>query len=306
MAEGASGDGAAHRSSVAALVDAYLWAAQAEARLAPASLDAYGRDLAAMVGFLEARGKSEPAQVEALDLSAWLLSQAAAGQSPRSVARRRAAARQLWAFAVEEGLVAESPAEDLGAPRAPRRLPRTLSEADVDALLAAPDRETALGLRDAAMIELLYASGLRVSELVALPRRAIHDGYVVVTGKGNKQRVVPFGDAAGATLRAWLQAGFGAPVTGDWAFPSERGGPMTRQNFWERLGRLARGAGIRARVTPHVLRHAFATHLVTHGADLRAVQAMLGHADISTTEIYTHVARERLRQAHAAAHPRGV
>jgi integrase/recombinase XerD len=298
-------DPSPRRSDIAALVDHFLWAARAEGRLAPASLDAYGRDLAAMAGFLEARGKSVPAAVDTLDLSAWLLSLAQAGQSPRSVQRRRAAARQLWAFAVEEGVLAESPAEGLGAPRSPRRLPRTLSEADVEALLAAPDRSTPLGLRDAAMIELLYASGLRVSELVTLPRRAIHDGYVVVTGKGNKQRVVPFGDAAGATLGAWLKAGFGGPVSGDWAFPSERGGPMTRQNFWERLGAWARGAGIRARVTPHVLRHAFATHLVTHGADLRAVQAMLGHADISTTEIYTHVARERLRQAHAASHPRG-
>ena len=210
--------------------------------------------------------------------------------------------RQLFKFLVDEGLLETSPAELISAPRTPRRLPGTLNESEVTAILAAPDRSQPLGLRDAAMIELLYATGLRVSELVGLRSDQWHDGWIIVTGKGGKDRLVPYGDQAKAAVERYLRA---RNKPSAHLFLSVRGTPMTRQNFWARLKAHVRTAGVRRNVSPHTLRHAFATHLLENGADLRAVQAMLGHADISTTEIYTHVARERLRALHETHHPRG-
>lgn len=285
-----------------AALDHYLWMCRVERNLTENTLQAYGRDLSDLVAFLGRRGVESPQGVDAALLADWMVALANRGLKPRTVARYRVSARQFFRFLLDEHILAENPASRLGAPRVGRRLPATLSEPQVEALLAAPDRDTPLGRRDGAMIELLYATGMRVTELVTLRRAALHDGWLVVRGKGGKDRLVPFGDAAGRAVDAYLgRRADDAP----WVFLSSRGGPMTRQNFWDRLRRYAALAGIRGKVSPHVLRHAFATHLVQHGADLRAVQAMLGHADLSTTEIYTHVAQERLRQVHGAHHPRG-
>lgn len=284
-------------------VDGFLASCRVERGLADNTLEAYHRDLLDLRAFLHRRGRSRPDQVQPEDLAAWMVALADRGLAASSRARHRVAARRLFRFLLDEGLVPTDPTTLLEAPRRRRHLPAVLSEAQVEALLAAPPRESWAGCRDRAMLELLYATGLRVSELVKLPRSARHDGYLVVRGKGGKERLVPYGDRAAAALDAW-QDRRGDPDS-PWAFVNNRGRPMTRQNFWERLRRYALQAGVRGKVSPHVLRHAFATHLLAHGADLRAVQAMLGHADISTTEIYTHVANERLRQLHAMHHPRG-
>ena len=218
--------------------------------------------------------------------------------------------RRFFRWALRERLVDADPTLRLLAARQPLRVPKTLSEAQVEALLAAPDVDTPLGLRDRTMVELMYASGLRVSELVGLKtvQLGLAEGALRVTGKGAKERLVPFGAEAQAWLQRYLAEGRAAILRGqasDALFVTARGGAMTRQMFWTLVKRHAREAGITAPLSPHTLRHAFATHLLNHGADLRAVQMLLGHADISTTTIYTHVARERLRQLHAAHHPRG-
>jgi len=283
-------------------VDGFLSWCRAERGLAENTMDAYSRDLQRLRVFLHSRGVGTAAAVSQQDLSAWLLDLHEAGLSATSIARHRVAMRQLFRFLVDEGILKANPSELIRAPRAPRKLPGTLNQDEVAALLAAPDRTSVMGLRDAAMLELLYATGLRVSELVSLRREHWRDGWLVVTGKGGKERLVPYGDQAGATVAAYLRTRHDLEPG---IFLSNRGKPMTRQNFWTRLKRYVRAAGIQRNVSPHTLRHAFATHLLAHGADLRAVQAMLGHADISTTEIYTHVARERLRALHEAHHPRG-
>jgi integrase/recombinase XerD len=213
-------------------------------------------------------------------------------------------------WALRERRVAADPTLRLLTARQPLRVPKSLSEAQVEALLAAPDVDTALGLRDRTMLELMYASGLRVSELVTLKtvHLGLNEGVLRVLGKGSKERLVPFGEEAHAWLRRWLAEGrpqvLGRAVD-DALFVTVRGAGMTRQMFWNLVKRYAVLAGITAPLSPHTLRHAFATHLLNHGADLRAVQLLLGHADIGTTTIYTHVARERLRQLHARHHPRG-
>ncbi len=290
-------------------VDGFLDWCRVERGLARNTLEAYARDLQGLRTFLAEHGIGDPDRVSRADLSDWMLWLANQGLSPRSVARHRVAARQLFRYLLEEGLIAENPTDLLDGPRSRRELPETLSEAQVERLLSAPDRATPLGLRDAAMLELLYATGLRVSELVSLRLSAVHDGWLVVRGKGSKERIVPYGDQAGVVLGQYLRSreelGSVAVRAADpWVFPARAGRPMTRQNFWERITLHARTAGL-PHVYPHRLRHAFATHLLAHGADLRALQMMLGHADISTTEIYTHVATERLKRMHEAAHPRG-
>jgi integrase/recombinase XerD len=224
--------------------------------------------------------------------------------------RRLTVFKRFFRWALREHLCTADPTLKLLAARQPLRVPKTLSEAQVEALLAAPDPETPLGLRDRTMLELMYASGLRVSELVGL--KSVHvglnEGALRVTGKGAKERMVPFGQEAHDWLRRYLADARAVILHGqvsDALFVTARGGPMTRQMFWILIKRHARQAGIQVPLSPHTLRHAFATHLLNHGADLRAVQMLLGHADISTTTIYTHVARERLRQLHARHHPRG-
>ncbi len=281
-------------------IDAFLAWCRAEQAFSPNTVDAYRRDLRDLQTFV--LPEDDPAALERSHLEAWIQARHEEGLSRATLARRRASAGSFFRFLVEDHVLEGNPTENWKV-RGPRRnLPDTISERQVEALLAAPDLGSAIGRRDAAMLELLYATGLRVSELVSLPREALHDGWIVVSGKGGKERIVPVGDAAMAAIARWL-----ADLDADtpWVFPSNRGRPMSRQNMWLRIRHYAQLADIAGKLSPHVLRHAFATHLVAHGADLRAVQAMLGHASISTTEIYTHVARERLRSIHGETHPRG-
>ena len=227
-----------------------------------------------------------------------------------SQARFITVCRRYYGWLLRERIRADDPATQLEMPRLGRRLPKTLAMREVEALLAAPDTGQTLGLRDRAMLELLYASGLRVSELIHLRRDEINleHGVVRLIGKGNKERMVPTGELALDAMRDWLRRGrpeIANAESADWVFPSTQGGPMTRQNFWMLIKRYALQAGIRSPLSPHTLRHAFATHLLEHGADLRVVQTLLGHSDLSTTQIYTHVAKARLKELHARHHPRG-
>ena len=230
--------------------------------------------------------------------------------SPRSTARLTSALKRFFQFLVREKLIKADPSAHLESPKLTRGLPQSLSEADVDALLAAPDADTALGLRDSAMLETLYASGLRVTELVTLKvaQVSLEMGVVRVMGKGSKERLVPLGEAASDVIQRYVDSarvGILGGKKSDDMFVTQRGHAMTRQMFWHMIKRYAAKAGVNRPISPHTLRHAFATHLINHGADLRVVQLLLGHADITTTQIYTHVARERLKQIHALHHPRG-
>jgi integrase/recombinase XerD len=283
-----------------------------ERQLTPATLAAYGHDLASFAATLQRRGVKAAASVRNIDLLEHLAE--LAGQlSARSQARRLSALRQLFKYLKHERVVPTNPTEDIDMPRFGRRLPTFLTLVEVDALLAAPDRRTDRGARDGAMLELLYATGLRVSELVRLRLPAINfqAGYLVAYGKGRKERLVPIGEVALLSLRYYvdnvrarlLRPSAGAKVQ-DAAFLTRLGRSMTRQSFWKILGAYARAAGIRKNISPHQLRHSFATHLIERGADLRAVQAMLGHADIGTTEIYTHLSRGHLRSVYDRFHPR--
>jgi integrase/recombinase XerD len=283
-------------------IEGFLSWCRAERGLSENTLESYSRDLQRLRKFLSTRSVQTAQQVKQIDLSDWIVDLHNAGLAGTSIARHRVAMRQLFKFLLNEGLLQSNPSELIHAPKTARKLPSTLSEREVEAILTAPDRGTALGLRDAAMLELLYATGLRVTELVQLKRSQWHDGWLIVTGKGGKDRLVPYGDQAGRICNQYLQtrSDFEIPM-----FLSNRGAAMTRQNFWYRIKQYTRTAGVKRTVSPHTMRHAFATHLLCHGADLRAVQAMLGHSDISTTEIYTHVAKERLRHLHESHHPRG-
>ena len=240
-------------------------------------------------------------------LAAFIVSQQAAGKAPRSLARMSSSLRGFLAFLRMEGGGGAGPEAVVKPPRPPRILPRTLSEDQMEALLNAPDTATPLGVRDRAWLELIYASGLRVSELADLPALSVYldEGFLKVMGKGNKERLIPFGTSAERWIRAWLTLRPGFKPKGGELFVGQRGENLTRQHLWRLLKGYARSAGLRAEaISPHVLRHAFATHLLDHGADLRAVQAMLGHADISTTQIYTHVHQARLRALYDQMHPR--
>jgi len=244
------------------------------------------------------------------DLLRFIAKRSSAGASARSIARLLSALRRFFRYMVREGQVAVDPTEDIDAPRLGRPLPKSLTEADVESLLAAPDTRQPLGLRDRAMLETLYATGLRVSELVKLTVSEVNigAGLVRVFGKGRRERLVPLGEEALRWLQVYLDRGRPALLGGrssDAVFLTNRGTGMTRQAFWRNLGRYARVAGIKQALSPHTLRHAFATHLLNHGADLRVVQMLLGHASLSTTQIYTQVARERLKNLHAQHHPRG-
>jgi integrase/recombinase XerD len=297
-------------SDAAALIDAFCDQLWLQDGLAATSLASYRRDLTAFAAWLERRGLGL-LDVERAHCDAWLADQFAAKAKASSVARRLSALRRFYRLHVAQGTLGADPTLRVRAPKKPRRLPKHISEAQVEALLAAPDVKTPLGVRDRAMLETLYATGLRVSELTGLRRAQVaHDaGVVRVVGKGSKERLVPMGDEAVAWVSRYLrdvrpQLAGGAKR--DELFLTQRHAPLTRQAFWALVKRHAVRAGIpAASLSPHVLRHAFATHLLNHGADLRVVQLLLGHADITTTTIYTHVARERLKQLHAAHHPRG-
>jgi len=285
----------------------YLDHLTVERGLSRNTLDAYRRDLCRLVAGLGASKQPDGAQPE--DLARILGRLRAEGKSSRSVARWLVAVRGFFSYLVEEQVIAANPAARLDSPRSWRSLPKVLTFAEVEALLGAPGRDTPAGLRDTAMLEVIYATGLRVSELVGLRLRDLHldAGYVRCLGKGSKERVIPLGAEAGAVLHQYLAAGRPALLAGrrsDGLFVSRRGTQLTRQGFWKLLKAHGRKAGIRQEISPHTLRHSFATHLIENGADLRSVQAMLGHADISTTQIYTHVNRERLRRLYEDFHPR--
>ena len=230
--------------------------------------------------------------------------------SARTAARSASSMRRFYRFLVREKVIAGDPTSDIGAPTLPRSLPRSLSETEVERLLDAPRIESPLGLSDAAMLETLYATGLRVTELVKLRLSELNlaAGVVRIIGKGAKERLVPLGEAALGSLSRYLRHGrpeLAREERNDSVFLTRRGTAMTRQAFWQNIKRYAMQAGIKADVSPHTLRHAFATHLLNHGADLRSVQLLLGHSDLSTTQIYTHVAQARLKQLHRDHHPRG-
>lgn len=293
-----------------ALIDTFCDQLWLQDGLAASSLSSYRRDLTGWCAWLARRNVSALG-VGRADFDQWLADQFRAKAKATSVARRLSALRRFYRHQLERGAIAEDPTLRVRAPKRPRHLPKLLSEAEVETLLDAPDTKTQLGLRDRAMLETLYATGLRVSELTGLTLSQVaHDaGVVRVVGKGSKERLVPMGDEAVAWISRYLRdvrPALAGNSKRDEMFLTQRHAPLTRQAFWALVKRYAVRAGIpKASLSPHVLRHAFATHLLNHGADLRVVQLLLGHADITTTTIYTHVARERLKQLHAMHHPRG-
>jgi integrase/recombinase XerD len=293
----------------AAIIDRFLDQIWAERGLSRATLGSYGADLRGLANWLETRELTLE-QAGQADLLGYLGHRLGQGGKPRSAARLVSSLRQFYGWLSREQPGRVDPAADLSPPKLPRSLPKALSESEVEALLRAPDPDTALGLRDKAMLELLYASGLRVSELVGLPAAALSlaQGVVRIFGKGRKERLVPLGDEAQHWIERYL-AGARAELLGGRQsaalFVTRRGEGMTRQAFWSLIKRYALLSGVRATLSPHSLRHSFATHLLNHGADLRVVQLLLGHSDLSTTQIYTLVAREGLKRLHAQHHPRG-
>ncbi|MBS0315223.1 MAG: site-specific tyrosine recombinase XerD [Proteobacteria bacterium] len=279
--------------------------------LAPATLASYRQDLRRVFHWCAGHGVDALAMTRS-DVERYLATQFAEGARAASINRRLSSLRRFFRWLVETGASASNPCDLVDPPRSARRLPKTLSEAQVEALLAAPGAQHSHRERDAAMLETLYATGLRVSELVnlKLAQLSLDPGVVKILGKGSKERLVPLGETAIAALRRYLEGerrdALPAPRRSDAVFLTARGEPMSRQGFWYLIKRHARTAGIDpTALSPHTLRHAFATHLLNHGADLRVVQMLLGHSDITTTQIYTHVARERLKQLHQRHHPRG-
>ncbi len=286
-------------------IDAYLEHLQLERGLSKLTLEAYRRDLGFLVESID-KGQTD---LSSDDLRACVARAVEVGLAPRSRARLLSAVRGLCKFRVREGFSSVDPSEQVDRPKIAPKLPRYLSEAEVEKLLSAPDTGEPRGVRDLAMLHMLYATGLRVSELVNVEavNLRLDDGYVIVFGKRGKERPVPLGREANAAIREYLSHARGILIGENhspFAFVTRLGKPMTRQGFWKLLGQYARKADIRTPFSPHTLRHSFATHLLAHGADLRSVQLMLGHTDLSTTQIYTHVTRERLRQVHKEFHPR--
>ena len=292
-----------------AYLDLYLDHLRVERGLSANTVEAYGRDTSRFLEYLDKKG----CRIENAGRSTvmgHLLELSSAGVGPRSRSRALSALKGFYGFLVREGMLEENPISDLEAPRSPKYLPRTLTEAEVSRLLAAPDDSIPGGLRDRAMLEVLYATGVRVSELVGLETGQVNleVGYIRTMGKGSKERLVPLGDDAQAWTGRYVREARGTLSKGKNSpklFLSRRGAGLSRQYFWRKIKEYSGAAGIIQDISPHTLRHSFATHLLNNGADLRAVQMMLGHADISTTEIYTHVTRERLKAIHQEYHPRG-
>ncbi|MBM7059929.1 site-specific tyrosine recombinase XerD [Pseudomonas sp. UL073] len=291
------------------LIDRFLDNLWLEKGLSEHTRSAYRSDLAHFNGWLQGRGLELAAvgRDAILDHLAWRLG---AGYVARSTARFLSGLRGFYRFLLSEGLISNDPTLQVELPHIGRPLPKSLSEADVEALLAAPELEDPIGLRDRAMLEVLYACGLRVSELIALTFEQVNlrQGVLKVFGKGRKERLVPLGEEAIVWIERYVREARPLLLAGkpsDVLFPSQRGEQMTRQTFWHRIKHQAAVAGIGKSLSPHTLRHAFATHLLNHGADLRTVQMLLGHSDLSTTQIYTHIAKARLQELHARHHPRG-
>jgi len=292
------------------LLEQYLGHLAVERGLSRNSQEAYGRDLRRYLTFLEQRGVSDIGAIGREHVADFLRTLAGYGLSAVSLARNISAVRGFHRFFVAEGLCRADPSENVDSPKLAKRLPDVLDYAEVERLLARPDPASPLGLRDRAMLELMYACGLRVSELLALSRKDLFfaDGFIRCFGKGSKERVIPVGAAAAKWVEQYLERGrplLRKQYETEVLFLNNRGRPLSRMGFWKLLRNYAKKAGIKKRVHPHILRHSFATHLLEGGADLRSVQEMLGHADISTTQIYTHVDREYLKEVHRQFHPRG-
>ena len=292
------------------LLDEFCDALWLEEGLARNTLESYRRDLSQFAAWLERERQRELLAAGQADMLAYLSHRFAAHVKATTSGRLLSSLRRFYRYQLRQGKIMIDPTLQIEMPKLPRALPKSLSEADVEALLNAPNVDQSLGLRDRAMLETIYATGLRVSELVSLPLQglSLEMGVVRVMGKGSKERLVPLGAEAVDWLQRYLAEARPDLLAGkpDAAvFVTQRGGAMTRQAFWYLIKRYAAQAGLAAALSPHTLRHAFATHLLNHGADLRVVQMLLGHSDISTTQIYTHVARERLKRLHAVHHPRG-
>lgn len=291
------------------VIDRFIDSLWLERGLSANTLSAYRRDMNGLAGHLS-KGRIDLIDARAENLLSYLHALFKKNISARSVARCISTIRRFYQYQLRENRVEVDPSAEIEAPRLGRSLPHTLSEQEVEDLLAAPDTDTALGLRDRAMLETLYATGLRVSELVNLRimEADVTTGVVRVIGKGGKERLVPLGDAAMDFLDQYMSGGRGEILgrrQSDALFVTRRAGPMTRQACWYMIKRYGIAANIQGHLSPHTLRHAFATHLLNHGADLRSVQMLLGHSDLSTTQIYTHVAQERLKKLHQQHHPRG-
>jgi integrase/recombinase XerD len=291
------------------MIDRFLDALWLEKGLSDNTRDAYRSDLALFNGWLQEKGVDlmSISREAILDHLAWRVDN---GYKPRSTARLLSGVRGFYRYLLREKLIAIDPTLQVDMPQLGKPLPKSLSEADVEALLAAPDLSDAIGQRDRAMLEVLYACGLRVTELVSLTLEQVNlrQGVLRIMGKGSKERLVPMGEEAIVWVERYMRDARHELLNGrpsDVLFPSQRGEQMTRQTFWHRIKHQAKVAGIGKSLSPHTLRHAFATHLLNHGADLRVVQMLLGHSDLSTTQIYTHVARARLQEMHAKHHPRG-
>jgi integrase/recombinase XerD len=281
-----------------------------EKGLSPNTIAAYGADLRWFSDFFKGQGRNRLEDVTRRDLLDFLAAQKQKGLASRSLARRIVTLRNLYRFLNRENILKVDPVQNLESPRDWKRLPKTLAFEEVERLLNLPKGDTPLAVRDDALIELMYATGLRVSELTALPLQAVNIevGYVLATGKGRKQRIIPVGDTALQKIKTYLEtarARLAKERVSDRIFINRSGRGLTRQGCWKLMKKYVRRAGIKRPVSPHMLRHSFATHLLERGADLRSVQAMLGHADLSTTQIYTQVTRQRLKQLHQQFHPRG-
>jgi integrase/recombinase XerD len=291
------------------MIDTYLTYLRDVRRMAPNTLESYARDLSQLAAFAEGRGVGLET-LDRRDLEAFVRAQMTSGLAPRSVARLVACVRGFYKFTTVEQKLARNPADDLRSPRAWAALPNFLSLEEVDQLLEQPDVATPRGLRDKALIQVLYATGLRVSELIALRAGDLNleEGYLTCIGKGDKQRMVPLGHEAIDWVRRYIRDGRPALLrkkSSPWLFVNARdGGPLSRVGFWKVLKAYGKSAGLTRTLSPHVLRHSFATHLLDRGADLRMIQVMLGHADLSTTQIYTHVLEARLRTVYDKFHPR--
>lgn len=291
------------------LVDRFIDNLWYESGLSVNTRSAYRQDLKLFTQWLTTRG-ADLATAQAGDILAYLGTRVQAGARPRTTARLVSTLRRFFQYLLREGVRADDPSSLVEAPKIGRRLPDSLSESDVEALLAVPDVDDDLGLRDKAMLELLYATGMRVSELVGLSvnQASVNQGVVKVLGKGSKERLVPMGEIAQEWLERYIRQSRAGILRGrpcEILFVTRQGDGMTRHAFWHLIKRYAQRAGIERHLSPHTLRHAFATHLLNNGADLRVVQMLLGHSDLSTTQIYTHVARERLKTLHQQHHPRG-
>ncbi|MBT8113804.1 MAG: site-specific tyrosine recombinase XerD [Arenicella sp.] len=289
------------------VINGFIDAVWLESGLSQNTLSAYRSDLNRLAGFL---GQGDLLEVTQADIQKFLAALLAQGSKSSSSARILSTLRRFYRYQIRESRISDDPCAQVLSPKQGRSLPNSLSEQQVEDLLAAPPTDTALGVRDRAMLETLYATGLRVSELVALTllEANLEVGVLRIVGKGNKERLVPLGEQAVDWIQRYLQQARGELLKGrrsDSLFVTARGQHMSRQAFWYLIKKYAAAAGIKAKLSPHTLRHAFATHLINHGADLRSVQMLLGHADLSTTQIYTHVARERLQSMHSQHHPRG-